>query len=58
MDYVLWRQCNLKEIGDCKVVVGDRMTGGEEDGEDKGRAEDEVVEAEKERVLCGFKRGV
>ena len=34
------------------------MTGGEEDEEGKGRAEDEMMEAEKGRMTCGFKRGV
>ena len=33
-------------------------SGGEEDEENKGRAEDKVMEAEKGRVLCGFQRGV
>ena len=23
VDYILWRQCNLKEIEDCKVVTGE-----------------------------------
>ena len=31
---------------------------GEEDEEDKGRAENKVVEAEKRRALCGFQRCV
>ena len=33
-------------------------SGGEEDAEDKGRAEDEVMEAEKGRRLCGFQTGI
>lgn len=58
--------CNLKEISDCKVVVGESVarqhrmvvcgidTGDEEDEEGKGREEDEMVEAEKGRVLHDF----
>lgn len=31
-----------------------RITGGEEDDEYEGKAEDQVMEAEKGRVLCDF----
>ena len=61
MDYILCRQCNLEEIGECKVVMSENVSrhsvveeadsGGEEDEEDKGRAEDEVVEADKVKLL-------
>ena len=27
VDYILWRQNNLKEIGDCKVVTGESTAG-------------------------------
>ena len=33
-------------------------SGGKEDEEDKVRAEDEVMEDEKGRALCGFETGV
>uniref|UniRef100_A0A3Q3D6J3 Inositol 1,4,5-trisphosphate receptor n=1 Tax=Hippocampus comes TaxID=109280 RepID=A0A3Q3D6J3_HIPCM len=62
VDDILCRRCNLKEISDCKVVVGERLarqhkivvckddSGGEEDEESKSRVDDKMVEAEKGRV--------
>lgn len=63
VDYILCRRCKLKEISDCKVVVGESVARQHRMvvciltlvvRKMKGRAEDKMVEAEKQRVLYNF----
>ena len=63
VDYIMCRRAYLKEIGDCKVIAGDNHSqatpavgvqddiGDQEEEDNKGRANDKMVEIEEGRLL-------
>lgn len=58
---MLFQLCNLKDISDFKVLAAERETGRQDKdglthfgGEEEGRAADDVMEAEKGRMLFSF----
>lgn len=64
MGCILLKGFNMKEIGDCKVMRGEDVArhycvvskqddcGGEEEEVSEGGAQNQMVEAEKGRLLC------